>query len=109
MTTPRIDSFSRMLLGRQWLHFKEEHIQYFSRRGIIGVLEDAGFGEIRVCGHYKHLTIAYIHQQLQAFPHWLLTPAIGLIHGIIPKRLRVRPMRFRFGEMLVVGRLVHKK
>jgi 2-polyprenyl-3-methyl-5-hydroxy-6-metoxy-1,4-benzoquinol methylase len=109
ITTPRIDSFSRGLLGKQWLHFKEEHIQYFSRRGIIDVLDEAGFEEIGVCGHYKHLTIAYIHQQLQAFPHWLLTPAIGLIHSIAPKRLRVRPMRFRCGEMLVVGRLAKRK
>lgn len=109
ITTPRIDSFSRVLLGRAWLHFKEEHIQYFSRRGIVFALKDAGFEQIQVCCHCKHLTVAYVHQQLQAFHHWLLTPMIASIHGVLPKSLRCRPSRFRCGEMLVIARLAHSK
>lgn len=109
VTTPRIDCFSRALLGRQWLHFKEEHIQYFSRRGIVEVLTGAGFDRIEVFGHYKYLTIAYLHQQLQAFRHPLLTRIITLIHSILPNSLCICPMRFRCGEMLIIGRLSRRK
>ena len=109
LTTPRIDSFSRVVLGAQWLHFKEEHIQYFSRSGIVQTLEKAGFEDINVCGHYKYLSITYVHQQLQAFPHKLLTPVIAAMHKIMPKSLRNRPLRFRCGEMLVIARRVSRK
>ena len=109
MTTPRIDSFSRFLLGKKWLHFKEEHLQYFSRRGMVEVLREAGFEQIQISAHYKYLTIAYLHQQLQAFPHPLLTRIITLIHSILPNSLCICPMRFRCGEMLIIGRLSRRK
>jgi SAM-dependent methyltransferase len=103
ITTPQIDSFSRILLGRQWLHFKEEHIQYFTARGITMALASAGFDRIQIRSHYKYLTLAYVHRQLQTFPHWLLTPTIAFTHSITPERFRIRPIRFRCGEMLVIG------
>lgn len=109
VTTPRVDSFSRMLLGRHWLHFKEEHVQYFSGKAIAMVLAEAGFDRIQIGGHYKYLTIAYVHQQLQSFPHWLLTPMTGFVNHIIPNSFRVHPLRFRCGEMLVIGRLAKRK
>lgn len=109
ITTPQIDSFSRMLLGRHWLHFKEEHVQYFSGKAIVKVLTEAGFDRIQIRGHYKYLTIAYVHQQLQAFPHWLLTPMAAFVNRIIPNSFRDHPMRFRCGEMLVTGQLAKRK
>lgn len=109
LTTPRIDSLSRALLGKQWLHFKEEHIQYFSGQAIADLLSNSGFTQIQISAHNKYLTMTYVHQQLQAFRHVLITPIVSLIHSMLPKSLRVYPIKFRCGEMLVISRLVRSK
>ena len=88
ITTPRIDSLSRYLMGSQWLHFKEEHIQYFSKKAIAMALTKAGFTDIKITTHSKYLTMNYLYNQLVAFPHWLLTPIIKILHTILPAGLR---------------------
>ncbi len=104
VTTPRIDSWSRRLMGRKWLHFKEEHIQYFTRAGIVGALAQARFTGIRVQAMRKRLTFDYLHIQLRTFPHWLLTPAVTGVRALLPARWRARPLSYRCGEMLVLAR-----
>jgi len=104
ITTPRIDSLSRTVLGRQWLHFKEEHIQYFSRKSIVDRLRAAGFEDVTVYGHYKYLTMSYLRRQLETFRHPLLTPLVAVIDTMIPRAWRTRPVRLRCGEMLAIAR-----
>ncbi len=106
ITTPRVDTLSRRLMGRRWLHFKAEHIQYLSGRAVDQALRAAGFDDVRVRGHAKSLSLDYLHAQLQTYPHWFLTPAVALIRRCLPMRLRRRPVRYRCGEMLVTARRV---
>lgn len=104
VTTPRIDTLSRALLGRTWLHFKAEHIQYFSRRGLEGALRAAGFTPLRVAGHPKRLVFDYLHRQLRTYPHWLLTPMVAAVGWCLPRRLRRRPVPLQCGEMIALAR-----
>jgi SAM-dependent methyltransferase len=104
LTTPQIDSWSRRLMGRVWLHFKEEHVQYFSRAGLGGALEQVGFREIRVQPARKRLTLDYLYVQLRTYPHWLLTPLAAATHTVLPSSCRARPLSHRCGEMLVLAR-----
>lgn len=104
ITTPRIDSLSRLLLGRQWLHFKEEHIQYFSRAGIQAALREAGFAGIQTAGHPKHLTFDYLHRQLRTYPHPVFSPLAAGLRRLLPAGWRRTPVAYRCGEMLVLAR-----
>jgi len=104
ITTPRIDSLSRRVMGGGWLHFKEEHIQYFSRKAMAKALRLAGFSIIKISPHYKFLTLDYIYRQLLTYPHRLLTPVIRALHRILPAKWRNRPLRYCCGEMLVIAR-----
>ncbi len=108
ITTPRIDTLSRVLMGSHWLHFKQEHIQYFSRRAIEHSLSEAGFCDMTISGHRKYLTHDYIWRQLQTYRHWLLTPIISFAGHLLPRCLRCRPVGYRFGEMLVMARLIRE-
>ncbi len=103
ITTPRIDSLSRMLMGANWLHFKVEHIQYFSSRAVRLALQKAGFTKVRISGHSKSLTFDYLHKQLQTYPHWMLTPALNVVGRFLKPTARRRPISYRCGEMLVLA------
>ncbi len=104
MTTPRVDSTSRRLMGANWLHFKAEHVQYFSRRGMAIALQSAGFDDIRVSPSPKYLTFDYLCLQLRSYPHRLLSPLAGAMQRLIPVSLRRRPLPYLCGEMLVIAR-----
>jgi SAM-dependent methyltransferase len=106
LTTPRIDTLSRVLMGSHWLHFKQEHIQYFSRRGIEHLLREAGFCDMTVSGHRKYLTYDYLWTQLQMHRHWLVTPIASFAGDLLPHWLRGRPIGYHCGEMLVMARLL---
>jgi SAM-dependent methyltransferase len=108
ITTPRIDTLSRVLMGSHWLHFKLEHIQYFSRRGIERSLRKAGFSDMTVSGHRKYLTYDYLSTQLRTYPLWLLTPIVSFAGHLLPQPLRSKPIRYRCGEMLVMARLIRE-
>lgn len=104
MTTPRIDSFSRRMMGRNWLHFKIEHIQYFSGRSMADAVKEAGFAEAQITANTKRLTLDYLNFQLRAYPHWALSPLVRAAHTLSPRGLRARPMEYKCGEMLVIAR-----
>jgi len=104
LTTPRVDSLSRRLLGAHWLHFKLEHIQYFTRAALAESLQTAGFQVITLTGWSKSLDWEYLHRQLQTYPHWLLSPLVSGLRALLPRSLRQRPLWYRCGEMLALAR-----
>lgn len=112
ITTPRVDSLSRRLLGRNWLHFKREHIQYFTASGLRQVLHRAGFPQVHVSPHRKFLTYDYLSRQLHVYSHWALTPAVAGVGRLLPRSLRSVAVPYQCGEMLVtarpgIGKTVH--
>ncbi|HUW82593.1 MAG TPA: class I SAM-dependent methyltransferase [Phycisphaerae bacterium] len=108
ITTPRVDSLSHRLLGGNWLHFKREHIQYFTARGLRWALYRAGFERVQVSPHRKGLTYDYLSRQLHVYSHWALTPAVAGLGRLLPRSLRSRAVPYRCGEMLVTARPGHR-
>lgn len=103
MTTPQIDSLSRKLLRGKWLHFKAEHIQYFTAGALTGAVRQAGFQDVRVLSHRKRLTMNYLVGQMEIYPHPVLSPLIKLAALLMPAGLRNRPLSYRCGEMVVLA------
>ena len=105
ITTPAVDSLSRYLMGTQWLHFKEEHIQYFTRKALKEAILAAGFNNVKIYCWPKTLTIDYINRQLRVYPHRALTPLVKGLSWFLPTAIRTLPMRFRCGEILAIATL----
>jgi SAM-dependent methyltransferase len=105
LTTPRIDSFTRWVMRRNWLHYKLEHIQYFSAGGIRRALEELGLADVRISGHWKRLSLDYLHTQLKTYRHWALTPVVSGLWRVLPACLCRRPFGYLCGEMLVTARV----
>jgi 2-polyprenyl-3-methyl-5-hydroxy-6-metoxy-1,4-benzoquinol methylase len=103
ISTPRVDSLVRRAAGRRWPQYREEHLTYFSRRGIAALLDRCGLEVERVAATRKVLTLAYAYGQAAAFPVPVLTQLTTAGYRILPA-LRHRPFRVSLGEMTVVAR-----
>lgn len=100
LLTPNAASLSRKLMGLRWLHYKVEHLYYFTPDALSGFLGRAGFGEVKVGKAYKMMNIHYVAHQLARYPHPILTPPAVLLGRLSPSALRRKMFRVSFGEIL---------
>jgi SAM-dependent methyltransferase len=104
ITTPDAGSWSRRVLGQGWLHYKIEHLFYFSKPTIRSLLGRAGFAAVEFHPLVKSLTLGYIDDQLESYPHPVLTAISRAVRTIVPARVRTRPLPFLTGELLAIAR-----
>jgi ADP-heptose:LPS heptosyltransferase/2-polyprenyl-3-methyl-5-hydroxy-6-metoxy-1,4-benzoquinol methylase len=98
--TPDVDSLSRRVMGARWLHYKVEHLSYFSPRSLSRALRQAGFAAVRVGRGWKTMNLHYVAHQLRTYAHPLLTPVVRALHRLSPPALRRANFPITFGEML---------
>ncbi len=98
--TPDASSLSCRSMGPRWLHYKVEHLSYFTPSSLRHYLGREGFVDIRVGRAIKTMNLHYVSHQLSKYPHPLLTPAINVAHRLSPPPLRKAMFPITFGEML---------
>jgi SAM-dependent methyltransferase len=98
--TPNAGSLSRRVMGPKWLHYKVEHLFYFSPRSLTRALHRAGFTDVRVGRAWKVMNLHYLAHQLGTYPHPLLTPIVKSMHLLSPPGLRRARFPISFGELL---------
>ena len=103
ISTPRVDSAVHAASGRYWPQYREEHLTYFSKRGLRAVLDRQGFSAVEVAPTRKAITLAYAYGQALAYPVPVLTPVTKAAYRILSP-IRHRAVRFPMGEMTVVAR-----
>jgi 8-oxo-dGTP pyrophosphatase MutT (NUDIX family) len=74
-------------MRHRWLHYKTEHLLYFSRKVIRRLLEETGFRVISVRYEGKHIGLDYFLRRLRVY-----LPPIGRLVD----RLLVIPLVRRF-------------
>jgi len=102
--TPDAGSLSRRVMGPRWLHYKVEHLFYFSPRSLPKALHQAGFVDVGIGRAWKMMNLHYLAHQLGAYPHPLLTPIIKSLHWLSPPPLRRARFPISFGELLAYAR-----
>ncbi len=105
ISTPRIDSLMHRIMGSAWPQYREEHLTYFSRRGLEALLQRCGLTAVSVRPTGKTLTLAYVHRQAEAYPHPVVTPLVRIMHRI-GAPLDNTPITARLGEMTVLAERV---
>jgi spore maturation protein CgeB len=93
LVTPSIDSWSRRLLGQNWMEYKLEHLHYFGNESLGSLLKRGGFDSIELSSNWKVLSLEYADGHFQRFPIPFWSGFVRLLRGIAPKRLAERPFR----------------
>jgi hypothetical protein len=104
VTTPDVDSLSARLMAGFWPHYKEEHLFYPSREGLRMLLAATGFEVAHEERAMKYLSVEFTAPLFTRYPVPLITPAMELLHRLLPARLREASFKISIGERLLVGR-----
>jgi len=82
--TPNASSLSHFLMGRNWTHYKVEHLTYFSHEGMRRAAGLVGLKLPYIHPAVKTLTMRYIHTQFETYPHWFFTPVTRTVIKLLP-------------------------
>jgi SAM-dependent methyltransferase len=104
VTTPDVDSLSARLMAGFWPHYKEEHLFYPSRGGLRRLFAATGFEVAHEERARKYLSVEFTAPLFTRYPVPLITPAMELLHRLLPARLREASFKISIGERLLVGR-----
>jgi 2-polyprenyl-3-methyl-5-hydroxy-6-metoxy-1,4-benzoquinol methylase len=101
--TPDAGSWIRKAMGKNWPHYKTEHLYYYNRSNIRKLLAKK-FDDLAVLTAKKTLTIDYLIGVAAAYSRSrILTMMLSLLKRL-PRYLRQRCFQAYIGEMLVICR-----
>ena len=103
IVTPDTDSLSRRCLRKHWPHFNEQHVTYFSNRGVKTVLGINGFRLLEKANFKKALNFYYIRGSVHAHCRKLLIALINIISILIPPVLKKMNFFMPHGEMIIIA------
>jgi hypothetical protein len=103
IVTPDTSSWIKKLMGKHWLHYKEEHIYYYNKQSIMKLLLPK-FQIVLIGKAYKILSLNYIADILSAYTHNSLSRKSVYFLKIIPTIIRKYHLRMYIGEMFILCR-----
>jgi SAM-dependent methyltransferase len=108
IATPSLDSWSAKMMSTQWMEFKPEHLSYFSRKTLEGLLFSEGFRTLAWQPGHKILNYDYIQEHFEKFPTRFFTSAVKAVGACLPSSLRAREARVVASGMVMMGRRAEK-
>jgi SAM-dependent methyltransferase len=102
VSTPRVDSVARRMLGSAWPQYREEHVSYLTRDGLRRLLGRAGLSRLSVRTTRKAVTLAYVHGQGATYPMRFVTPIVAGAYRALPPARHI-VWRLPFGEMTITA------
>lgn len=103
ITSPNLSSLSARILRSHWMHFVPDHLWYFSRKSMLMLTTQAGYGRIAVCAAKKYVTAEYVARILDYVNENALLWGVRMAQRVIPSSLWHRRIRLVGGEMLYIG------
>lgn len=103
IVTPNTSSWTRKIMRKNWLHYKEEHVCYYNTTNITSLLSSY-FNTINIKPAYKTLTINYINGVILAYLNKGLLKKIAYFLDKFPYCMKFRDFRINIGEMIVLCR-----
>lgn len=104
ITTPNTNSFTSRLMGKHWLHYKLEHLYYFSPETLGRFLTDKGFSILEIAPARKTLNLQYIFNYFRLFKMKFLTALLTNLSLFLPNFITKIPFSISWGEMLVIAK-----
>lgn len=108
IATPTLDSWSARLMSTRWMEFKPEHLSYFSRKSLEGLLFSEGFRTLATVPGVKVLSYDYIRAHFERFPIPVVTRAVKAVGAMLPNSVRSRERQLVASGMVLMGRRAEK-
>ncbi len=108
IATPSLDSWSAKAMSTRWMEFKPEHLSYFTRKTLEGLLFSEGFRTLAWQPGYKILNYDYIQEHFQKFPVPFFTALVKAFGACLPASWRARECRVVASGMVIMGRRAEK-
>lgn len=103
IATPSLDSWSARVMSTRWMEFKPEHLSYFNRRTLEGLLFSEGFRALAWEPGRKILSYDYICEHFEKFPVPVFSRAVQTIARLLPAAMRSRERSIVASGMIVMG------
>lgn len=103
IATPSLDSWSARLMSIRWMEFKPEHLSYFNRKTLEGLLFSEGFRQLAWEPGRKILNYDYIEAHFEKFPVRFFTGLVKLVGRLLPRAMRSRERQIIASGMIVMG------
>ena len=65
ITTPNTDSFSAKIMGKKWLHYNNEHLNYFNIKSMRELSKRTGFKIVKYGSLLKTMRLEYVYFQMK--------------------------------------------
>lgn len=102
---PNTSSLTATLMRKNWMHYKDEHLFYFSRKNISALLKQESFDVIKVVPAIKVTSCKYVYyHQFKYHPRHPATIILSILLKTLPQAMQKMPIGIRLGEMFVLAR-----
>lgn len=83
--SPNSDSWTRKILGKNWMQYKHEHLFYFNRKSLQKILEQNNFKLKEFGNNHKYFSLAYYAAYFQKYSLGILGKMFLKIYPRLPK------------------------
>lgn len=102
---PNTSSLTARLMRKNWMHYKDEHLFYFSKKTISAILQQESFNLIKAVPAGKVTSCRYLYyHQCKYHPRHPATTILSILLKTLPPALQKMPIRISLGEMFVLAR-----
>ncbi len=97
LLTPDIGSISASLMKKRWIHYKREHIFYFTKESMKRLLTNCKFKVTEVSSFRKPVTVEYAAAQLSHYKLPIVSQLFALLERALPNRLKKICFQYTYG------------
>jgi SAM-dependent methyltransferase len=97
-TTPDPNHWSRKFFGKNWVHYKDEHLMFLSLKTFDWIADHFGLYLFDFSPSQKYADLNYLSYQLEHFDYKLLGVFSRLIRRVIPNRMCEALVPISIGE-----------
>jgi len=102
--TPNVASLSCRLMGGRWVHYKAEHLYYFSPDTLRELLVRHDFTPLRIGVSSKYVNPAYIIDRFRRYHHPVFSPLMTWISRYLPQGIKQITFPMLCGKMTALAK-----
>lgn len=106
--TPDPQHWSRFVFGKRWVHYKDEHLMFFSRRTFSWLAAHFDCEFIDFTPTMKYTDVSYLLTQLKHFRYDLLSGFISVFEMVLPIKMTEWLFPVSLGESRCILRKINR-